>query len=146
MSLIDQDLEDKNNDEIDNKFNQCKKCKKNLNSKTIILFCEFCFNELIKESLDNIKTNLIKIIEEKKKINQILSKINQDLKNDKLNLIVVNKLEIDLLNFKAILDKLEIDHKLNKDAFYLNQNQANNVRKLQNWTLFDIVKIGDDNE
>ena len=64
----------------------------------------------------------------------------------KLNLIVVNKLEIDLLNFKAILDKLEIDHKLNKDAFYLNQNQANNVRKLQNWTLFDIVEIGDNNE
>lgn len=146
MLLIDEDLEEKDKEEVDNKFNHCKKCNKNINSKSIIFFCEICFNEIIKESLDKIKINLIKIVEEKKKINQIILQINKDLKNDKLNLIILNKLEIDLLNFNAILNKLEIDHKLNKEAFILNQVQANNVRKLQNWTLFDIVKIGDDNE
>ena len=34
MLLIDQDLEEKNNDEVDNKFNQCKKCNKNIILKT----------------------------------------------------------------------------------------------------------------
>ena len=42
--------------------------------------------------------------------------------------MIINKLQIDLLNFEAIKKKLMIDKELNEKAFVINQEQANQIR------------------
>ena len=42
--------------------------------------------------------------------------------------MIINKLQIDLLNFEAIKKKLMIDKELNEKVFVINQEQANQIR------------------
>ena len=50
--------------------------------------------------------------------------------------MIINKLQIDLLNFEAIKKKLMIDKELNEKAFVINQEQANQIRSKLKWSLF----------
>ncbi len=141
MSLIDEFDNKVKNDEI--KKVECKNCHKELINTTQILLCESCFNESMSSALKQIKTTLAKINEEITKVDNSINKIKEGLNDTSLNIIVLNKLEIDLLNFIAIRKKLEIDKDLNQRAYELNQVQANKLRQVMNWTLFDVQKLGE---
>ena len=50
--------------------------------------------------------------------------------------MIINKLQIDLLNFEAIKKKLMIDKELNEKSFTINQEQAKKIRSELKWSLF----------
>ncbi|WP_406602329.1 hypothetical protein ACJA29_02495 [Metamycoplasma sualvi] len=50
--------------------------------------------------------------------------------------MIINKLQIDLLNFEATKKKLMIDKELNEKSFTINQEQANKIRSELKWSLF----------
>ena len=50
--------------------------------------------------------------------------------------MIINKLQIDLLNFEAIKKKLMIDKELNEKSFTINQEQSNKIRSELKWSLF----------
>ncbi len=144
MSLIDNDNFDQKI-EKDNKNAKCKECSKSIPSDAPVLLCENCFNNSIRDVLNKTIENIQKINEELTKVNSNIKIIENELeKNKQHHIIVLNKLEIDLLNFKAIRDKFLIDKNLNMNAFKINQIQANKLRELMKWSLYDIKEI--DNE
>lgn len=143
MSLIDIDFNKEKNVEQENEILYCKKCKDEILQNSPILLCEKCFNENIKDTLNKVIENIWKINDNLKNIDKTLEKISSDLNNNNLHIVIQSKLEIDLLNFKSIKQKLLIDKKLNEDAFELNQIQANKLRKIMNWTQFDHMDIKD---
>lgn len=142
MSLIDdENFNKKNNERKDVENLSCKECNKEINNNSPILLCEDCFNKSVLDILNKIKNNLGQIEEEIKKIENTILKIKEDLNKKNLHIIVINKLEIDLMNFEAIKKKLIIDKELNELAFKVNQIQANKLRKELNWTLFSLVEV-----
>lgn len=140
MALIDEEvIKDNENNKL-SEIN-CKLCNKKINNDSPILLCESCFNATTQESLDKIKDNIIKIKLELEKIETSIKQINIDYKKDNIHIVLKNKLEIDLLNLEAIKQKINIDLETNKKAFIINQIQANDLRKIQNWASFDIIKL-----
>ena len=128
MSLID--IEPKDIESSKKDFETCKDCNKKINNNSFILLCEDCFNKNINETLNKIKENLIKINTDIKNIEASMNKIKNSLYSEnKSHLIILNKLEIDLMNLEAIRKKLIIDKELNESAFVINQKQANKIRE-----------------
>ena len=140
MALIDDEIFDKEEPAKKEKP-ICQDCKNEIDENSPILLCEQCFNARTKETLEKIKTNILEISNKLKMIDESIEKINKDLEIDNLHIVVRNKLEIDLLNLEAIKKKLLIDKELNYEAFVTNQHQANKIRKISNWILFDIIEF-----
>lgn len=140
MSLIDKATDDKiKSNEVQKDFLKCNKCQKEILKNSIILLCEDCFNYQIKESLNHIINNLIKINDSLNKIKEDLKKIDKEISLQS-NIVILNNLEIQKMNIEAIEKKLIIDRELNEKAFIITQEQANKIREKQNWTKFDILK------
>ncbi len=137
MSLIDKDIDLTKNEDI-----LCKDCNKKISKDSFILLCEDCFNKSITNALNKIKENIIKINIEIKQVETQIYKIQGILLNkNKEHIMIINKLEVDLLNFEAIKKKLIIDKELNERAFILNQEQANKIRTEMKWSLFNPIQL-----
>ena len=137
MALIDEIS--KTDDQKENQLPKCNTCKissKNVNPE--INICEACFNTQLNDALKKIDENIYSINEEMKKFHHFVLELEKIMNNSSLSLIVHNKTEIDLINAKSTLLKLQIDLDANQSAYYINQRQANAFRKLSNWELFEI--------
>lgn len=143
MSLIDKEI-NLNKENSKNQTNDviCKECNKKINKDSFILLCEDCFNKSITNTLNQIKENIIKINIEIKQVENQIYKIRGLFATDpKPHIMIINKLQIDLLNFEAIKKKLIIDKELNEKAFVINQEQANKIRSELKWSLFNSVPL-----
>ena len=147
MALIDEIS--KKDDQKENELPKCNTCK--ISSKNVspeLNICEICFNTQLRDALKKIDENIYSINEEMKKFHYFVQELESIMNNSSLSLLIHNKTEIDLINAKSTLLKLQIDLDANQSAYYINQRQANAFRKLSNWELFEInnkykVKIED---
>ena len=139
MSLIDKEINlNKNTENNQNQTSDllCKDCNKKISKESFILLCEDCFNKSITNTLNHIKENIIKINIEIRQVEAQIYKIQGVFSSEpKLHIMIINKLQIDLLNFEAIKKKLMIDKELNEKAFVINQEQANKIRSELKWSL-----------
>lgn len=143
MALIDHEVESKDKN---NKPQEvvCRDCNKKLKDDSFILLCEDCFNKSIELTLNKIRENLIKMQEDLKYVENSIIQIKNLLNSkEEHHLMVINKLEIDLMNFEAVKKKILIDKELNEKAFSVNQIQANKVREQLKWSLFNLIELED---
>lgn len=145
MSLIDKEInlnKDQENNANQNSDLLCKDCNKKINKDSFILLCEDCFNKSITTTLNQIKENIIKINIEIKQVEDQIHKIQALFASEqKPHIMIINKLQIDLLNFEAIKKKLLIDKEVNEKAFVINQEQANKIRSELKWSLFNPIPL-----
>lgn len=137
MALIDEIS--KNDKQPPTALAQCHTCKvsaKGVNRELNI--CEQCFNSQLRAALTKIDENIYSIKEEMKKFHYFVQELEAIMNNTALSLLVHNKSEIDLINARSTLLKLQIDLDANQRAYYVNQRQANAFRKHSNWELFEI--------
>lgn len=146
MALIDHDVKEQEKKNNQTQEVVCSDCGRKLNNNSFILLCEECFNKSISTTMNKIKENLMKMEEDLKYVENSILQIKSLLNsNEKHHVMVLNKLEIDLMNFEAVKQKILIDKELNEKAFNLNQIQANKVREEMKWSLFNVVKLQDFN-
>ena len=136
MALIDEiGKTDKPGQELP-KCTNCKVVSKNVNAELKI--CETCFNTQLNEALKKIDENIFLIKEEMKRFHYFVQELETIVQNEALSIALRNKAEIDLINARSTLLKLQIDLDANQLAYYVNQRQANAFRKVSNWELFAI--------
>ncbi|MBR3832099.1 MAG: hypothetical protein IKJ72_00490 [Mycoplasmataceae bacterium] len=125
MSLID---ENNNN----NKENKCIVCNNIFLSSFIFPLCQNCFEKDVKKSLKLIEKQLNDFVEKQKQINNLYSKLNDEISKNK-NIELKYKYQMDLLNLEATKRKIEIDIEINKKALELNKEHAKEIKTKMNW-------------
>lgn len=124
MSLIDQEKQ--------NKENKCVACNNFFSSSFIFPLCKNCFEKDVKKSLKIIEKQLNDFIEKQKQINDLYSKLNDEIKKGK-NIELKYKYQIDLLNLEATKRKIEIDIDINKKVLELNKQHAKEIKTKMGW-------------
>lgn len=122
MSLIDQN---------DNKENKCVACNKIFLSSFVFPLCKNCFEKDVKKSLEIIEKQLNDFIEKQKQINDLYSKLSDEINKNK-NIELKYKYQIDLLNLESTKRKIEIDIEINKKALELNKQHAKEIKTKMN--------------
>lgn len=138
MALIDE-IGKENIEEKETSEKKCSICNVKTNTvNTELKICEACFNTQVNDALKKIDENLFKIKQEMTRIHQFSEELKKIMGREDIHLIIKNKAEIDLMNAEATLLKLKIDLDTNTKAYFVNQRQANEFRKINRWELFEI--------
>ncbi|MBR2998923.1 MAG: hypothetical protein IKF44_00845, partial [Mycoplasmataceae bacterium] len=94
--------------------------------------CQNCFEKDVKKSLKLIEKQLNDFVEKQKQINNLYSKLNDEISKNK-NIELKYKYQMDLLNLEATKRKIEIDIEINKKALELNKEHAKEIKTKMNW-------------